>query len=397
MQYPKATYEIFICDSSGNRITAVNTADTNQFVSMTILRTVNQVGALTLQFSGGANQPSIMPYLERYGALRKDTIIEVWRSIGKQRSLFLDTIWFVRRVSRNINESGVQSIVITAYDTMYLLTSRLAVNIFAQQASNYVLTMTPAAMMTFLTSQAFSDNGFYGNRSIPNLTTQIYDFGYAYTDIATSVISIDVARKVLLETLQEISNMSIVNGDPMYFDIVASSAQSMMFQVFPYQRGLDRRTPQGDSPSIILGTNTGIIRDITATADWTEEITAVLPWGENGASNYYFVNDPQYPSSGVATPYSRREAVSEISNDTNTDVFWQALSVIQSQRGTWNISATLQDTNDFIFGRDWSYGDRLTLQAFGASFDTRISAVEVTVTGKQETIRLALTVSENMV
>jgi len=70
--------------------------------------------------------------------------------------------------------------------------------------------------------------------------------------------------------------------------------------------------------------------------------------------------------------------------------------LLQASRGTWNVSATLQDTSDFYYGRDWDFGDRIYLNAFGSILDTRINSLEVTVENKQESIRIALTVTEDM-
>lgn len=390
--YTNARYEIIICDSYGNRITNLATADTNQFISFNAVRSLGRRGALTIEFSGGDQQSAFFPLLERYGALRKDSIIEVWRITGKVRSLFLDTVWWVRQVTRRLTEQGIQSVSITAYDSMYLLESRLNINPYiAIQQSQLSLEGAPSFNMMYLVQQAFMPLALYGDRSIPNFATPVFSYNEPYS------ISIDVAKANLLESLNLLSDTSIQHNAPMYFDVVCSSASSMTFQVFPDQRGLDRRIGIGNAPGVIIGSNTGIVREMTTIADWSDEITAVFPWGQNGSTTNGFVTSPTFPIGIVSTPYSRRESISDAGTGDNNQTLDTAYGMIQSKRGSWNISCTLQDTADFVFGVDWGYGDRLFVNAFGAITDCRIQSIGVAMANKKETIQLALNVTENIV
>jgi len=171
----------------------------------------------------------------------------------------------------------------------------------------------------------------------------------------------------------------------------------MMFQVFPDQRGFDRRLGQGGGGGLILGSNTGIIREITTITDWTDEITSVFPWGANGSTVNRFVTNPLLPVPPISSPFARREAISDAGNGDNDETLSIAYSELQARRGSWNVSCTLQDTNDFVYGIDWGYGDRLYLNAFGTNVDCRIMGVEVEVANKQEVIRLSLNVTEEIV
>jgi hypothetical protein len=390
--YTNARYDIVICDSYGNRITSIATADTNQFVSFSAVRSLGRRGALTIEFSGGDQQSSFFPLLERFGALRKDSIIEVWRITGKVRSLLLDTVWWIRLVTRKISEQGIQSVSITAYDSIYLLESRININPnVAIQPAQYTLIGAPSFNMMYLVQQAFMPAALYGDRSVPNLATPVFSYNELYS------IKIDVAKANLLETLNLLSDTSIQHNAPMYFDIVCSSASSMMFSIFPDQRGLDRRIGIGNAPGVIIGSNTGIVREMTTIADWTDEVTAVFPWGQNGSTINGFLTSPTFPIGIVSTPYSRREAISDAGTGDNNQTVDTAYGLIQSSRGSWNVSCTLQDTADFIFGVDWGYGDRMFVNAFGAITDCRIQGIAIAVSDKKEVIQLALNVTENIV
>lgn len=402
MQYSNARYEVYICDSTGARVAPLNDADTNQFISMRIVRSLGVVGACTITFTGGAQQPSFLPLLERYGALKKDVILEIWRTSGRIRSLLLDTVWFVRTVTRSMNENGVITITIVAQDTLYLLSSRVCLDLYSLhpgEQNQLVYTGTISEIMSQLVYENNALSYAAYNRTIPNFRTDLVSFN-DLLDPAISPsgeISIDVTKRNLLEALQQLSNMSISYRIPIYFDVVASAADSFMFQLYPNQRGIDRRAIDGDGSAAIIGSTTGVIREITTTVDWTDEVTAIIPWGQNGSNTFGFVTDPIFPVTAFATPYSWREAVSDSSTNTSADAQQVAIGELNNRRGTWNISATLQETSDFLFGQNWSYGDRVYINAFGNIVDTRISAIEITVENKQEIIRIALSTTENVV
>ena len=396
MQYSNARYTLNLCDSFGNKVTELNTADTNQFIRFKAVRTVGSVGAVSIMFTGGSQEPAFLPLLQRFGLLRKDSIIEIWRTTGMISSLLLDTVWFVRNVSQKLSEAGVISIEITAFDTYYLLSGRICLDIASREQNQLVYTNVGISyLMNQLVEQnTISTNVLGSNRPISNMTVPftVYDTG-------NTNISIDVSKANLLSMLQQLQSISIMKQEPYYFDIVASSANSLMFQVFANQRGFDRRatTSDGDGRSAILSAQNGTLRELTAVADWSEEITAVLPWGNNGATALGFITDPTYAVAAFTTPYSWREAISEGANNNANDTVQAAYGMLQNSRGTWNISATIQDSSDFRYGRDWGFGDRININVFGAILDTRINSIEISVENKAEDIRIALAVTEELI
>ncbi len=395
MQYSNARYTLNLCDSFGNKISELNTADTNQFIEVKVVRTVSSVGAIKIVFSGGNQEPAFLPLLERFGLLRKDSIIELWRTTGSISSLFLNTIWFVRLIDKSVSEQGVVKIEITAFDTLYLLAGRLVLDTTARQQNQLVYNTYISNLMCQLVYDNTQVVSVWGNnRPIANL--EVGFVSYAPADIR---LQIDLSKANLLSALQQLSAISISNYVPFYFDIEATSANSMLFRVYPGQRGVDRRAVvgKGDGRSSVLSVSNGTIREMRMTADWSDEITAVLPWGNNGSAALGFIVDPEYQISAFATPQSWREAVSEGANNNVGDTVQAAYGMLQNSRGTWNISATIQDTGDFRYGRDWDYGDRINVNAFGAVLDTRINSIEVTLSSKSEDIRIALAVTEEMI
>lgn len=394
MQYSNARYSLVLCDSFGNPVGELNVADVNQFVSFSAVRSVGTVGAITITFSGGSQQPAFLPLLQRFGALRKDSIIEVWRTTGNIKSLLLDTVWYVRTIAQSLSQGGVITMKVVAFDNLFLLSGRLCLNNSTPQQNQLVYTLGIDNLMATLVYENTRTSPYFGpHRRIPNLIVPQLAFN------AGETISLDVSKANLLETLQQLMQTSIMQGTPIYYDIESSSASSHIFQIYTNQRGVDRRSgiSGGDGRSAVISTTSGVIRELIVIADWTDEVTAALPWGNNGASVSRFVTDPINQVTAYTTPYSWREAVSEAGNNNTTSADILAYALLQEKRGTWNVSATLQDTSDFLFGRDWGYGDRINIDAFGSILDTRINSIEITMENKQENIRIALAVTEQTI
>lgn len=394
MQYSNARYMIYLNDSFGNRVSELNVADVSQFIRFRAVRTVNNVGALTIRFTGGSQEPAFLPILERLGLLRKDSIIEIWRTTGMVPSLLLDMVWYVRSIQRMLSADGTITIELTAFDSLYLLAGRLCLDVTSRAQNQLIVEGRISEIMTELVFINARATAILGNaRRIPNLRVALQSFN---EDVS---INIDISKGNLLSVLQNLSEMSITKGVPVYFDIECNAANSMLFNIYANQRGVDRRTFQtgGDGRSSIINTNSGIIREMTMLADWTDEVTAVYPWGNNGTAALGFLTDPINQVSPYSTPFAWREAISEGGNTNSQETEFLAYSLLQNRRGTWNVSATLQDTSDFLYGRDWGFGDRIYINAFGAIMDTRINSVEFVVEEKQEIIRIALTVTEDMI
>lgn len=394
MQYSNARYMVYLKDSFGNQVAELNVADVSQFMRFRAVRTVNNVGALTIMFTGGSQEPAFLPILERLGLLRKDSIIEIWRTTGLVPSLLLDMVWFVRSIQRTLAADGTITIELTAFDALYLLAGRLCLDTTSRAQNQLIISGQISNLITelvYLNTRATTILGT--SRRIPNLRVALQSFNEPDT------VSLDISKSNLLAAIQNLSETSIVNGFPVYFDIECNASNSMLFNIYADQRGVDRRTFQtgGDGRSSIINTNSGIIREMTMIADWTDEITAVYPWGNNGTTALGFLTDPINQVSPYTTPNSWREAISESGNTNSTDTEYMAYGMLQNRRGTWNVSATLQDTSDFLYGRDWSFGDRININAFGAIMDTRINSVEFTVENKQEVIRIALAVTEDLI
>jgi hypothetical protein len=54
----------------------------------------------------------------------------------------------------------------------------------------------------------------------------------------------------------------------------------------------------------------------------------------------------------------------------------------------------IQDTPGTQYGKQWGWGDRVTVQVEGINYDARVDAVTVTVEGGKETITAAIRIDD---
>jgi Siphovirus ReqiPepy6 Gp37-like protein len=392
MIFPNARYEIFVCDSRGNIIAPFNIVDFNLFIELSVTRTVNEIGACYIRLSGGSNAISVLTFLARYNMLQKDTILAIYRTAGSQKSLLLDTVWFVRTIEQSRESTGSFVLKITAYDTNYLLASRIILNSSGSFYSEYISTVMTQLVKTNIGSSA-------SVRQMTNFSesNDLSEYGYKISHYSSDGVSYGYAN--LHSTLQELSNLTLQPTDvgeilyPIYFDTIAVNTNSFIFQLFPNQRGTDRRYTVGSSKGLLISDTFGQMQNVRFVSDWQDEKTSVTAvYKDNTSTQKVTIQDARRIAN---SPYSVREMYFSSQNDK---IVANANSILRdpSVYPQFTVYATLQDIPSFLFGVDWNYGDYITINAFGTQVDTRIHGISITVTNKTEQIDVSMQVSESI-
>ena len=403
MIFPNSKYEIFVCDAYGNVMSPFNGVDFNLFIELSITRGVGEVGACYLRISGGTSSSNILAIIARFGLLQKDSILAIYRTSGTKHALFLDTVWFVRTIEQYREATGSFVVKITAYDTNYLLSSRLTTNKEGGEVQFPYLDTYPSSIMYKLVRDNIGSGA--GNRQAFNFTETppLNPYGYSMEQISGNTDGYYAFYKNLYDAVKELSDMTVqpISLDqpaiPIYFDVVAVSPSSFVFTQFPQQRGSDRRYQVGSANPTILSDAQGQLRDIRFVADWKEEKTVIVPVTQNVVDNQNFVNSKfvidyrRFQN----TPYSRREL---LINPTTGNLESEGQTELRNPANfpTFAAYATLQDSPGFLYGVDWNYGDYFTINVFGTNVDARINAISATITSKSEQIDVSMQVSEEI-
>lgn len=353
------SYSIYLSDTFGNRL-----ADASNFLSLEYSRVVNNVSTLKLTMPGDFNMQFV---------INPDGRIEVWRKLDSGREyLDTDTIWLIKKVTQQIAASGLTSIVIEADTPLSLL----------REPGRFVNAYAGTAQAQYASAPA--------DDQIKQLARENIGSSASASRTLSSLISIDgdlslganvaksFAWRDCLKVMQEFADASTTAGVYVAFDMVCSSAQSMIFRTFTQQRGVDHRFPSGVNP-VLISPEMGNLGEVVFSQDYRDEVTWVTAGGKGDGTARLLATVQDLARQGVS-PFGLREYFQDATQyDTTTGLSAEADAVLRNGRVKTIFQGRLIDMPDSRYGVDWAWGDYVTAQAFGRLIDCRIDAVSVSV------------------
>ena len=354
-------WQPIINDAFGNRLLVPTDWETFDLTKAEV-----QVGVMHLVLPGH--------YAESWWA--HDRQIEIHHSLPTRPDyLFLDQLWFMRDW-RFTTRGGPDRWVITAYDLNYLLdapgrvvdhaadSAEASKTDFADDMAKAVVRENLGALVTDTT------------RDLSAYLTVQADFG------AAPSISKSFAHKSVLRTLQEICQSSRENGTYLTFDIPCTVQPSsgapfqMEFRTYTGQRGNDHRAP-GGSPPVNIGPDFGNLTDVTYSHSASKEVTRAIVGGKGvGAARVYARATDAARVGG--SPFGLREAFYDSFQDTTTPTA-EAEALLRAGIPTRRLTGTLSPTSGLIFDVNIGFGDFVTAQVKGQSFDAHLDQFSVKV------------------
>jgi hypothetical protein len=212
----------------------------------------------------------------------------------------------------------------------------------------------------------------------------------AYIDLApltgmgATLGGIETAWKTVLAVMQERALSSAQNGVYIAFDIVSPTPDTLAFRTFAQYRGVDHRFPTSQNP-VIFGGEFGNVGQATMRIDYGKEITYATAAGPGQGSGQ--MAGYAYDNTRIgASPFGRRMGYVTYSYPDQTALDNLASAAVRYGRARYVYRGRLLSTPDTRYGVHWGWGDFVTVQDFGKSFDCRVDAVTVTVEKNKETI-----------
>jgi hypothetical protein len=193
------------------------------------------------------------------------------------------------------------------------------------------------------------------------------------------------AWRRVLDVLQDIAAASAEQNVYLAFDIVSPTPDTLQFQTFIGARGVDRRLSVGVAP-VILSPETRTLLQPSIRYDFREEIVYAKAGGSGEGFGRLFGEYLDSSRAG-ASPFRRRERFVDARTTDDTDALNdEARSAVRQGRPRVIISGRIAQTPALRYGIEWTWGDYVTVQAFGRQVDARISAITVEITPDGETI-----------
>lgn len=299
-----------------------------------------------------------------------DLLMEIWRAPDSDSPLkwqctgFLRK-WRVRRLARNTDALLQGPTQVELLDRKIVAytggTSQ------AEKASNADDVMK-AIVRDNLAPNAGNDP--YGrDRNFTNFTVA--------ADVAEGpTITVEVEWENVLKALNDISNHSHAQNDPIYFDVVRTAPAAFQFRTYPGQLGLDRTSGPN---AITFGEDFGNMQDPVWEEDWTQERNIIYGGGQGVDADRTI--DPEKDVGRIyRTIWNRREAFQDARGESTTlGVARKAFARLVADRPRRRLSGRLLSVPGSLFDKDWGYGDRVRAEAFGHIFDGIPRSITVVV------------------
>jgi len=349
------SYEVWICDPLGNRLAFVD-----NLISLSAVRVVDNVGSVTLQLPGDFDQD----------LLQLDGMIEIWRSPYTAGSLRLETVGFMRYFSFEENSEGIQSITVGGPDQVDLLERRIVA--YAASSSQARKTDVLDDMMKAIVRENLGSLSTDTSRNLSALNFSV-EGDRTLGPSSTRAFS----WKNVLQTLQELSELSIELENPIYFDVVpviiSPTRIGFQFRTYQNQRGVDRTL--ADDP-LLFGVESGGLLEPSLSYDYRAEANYIYSGGQGSGSDRTVVEASDTARIG-ASPWNRRESFADARNE-NSEAGVTAVSQgkLEEAKPFVRFAGTLKDTPHLRFGLDWDLGDLIPVSHMGRQFNVQVTAVK---------------------
>ena len=191
-------------------------------------------------------------------------------------------------------------------------------------------------------------------------------------------------RNSILTVCQEIAADSANAGTYVAFDVTMPTIGTWLLQTFTGQRAIDRRVPGGKFP-LMVGPEFGNVAEVEIAYDYSDTSTFAYALGQDVGTRRGLGT-----AATIGTSYSiygRREVLVDARyTQTQAQLNSEARAALWERRPKQIMRARILDTPTCRYGIEWSWGDYVTVQAFGQSIDARIDAVSIRVENGIESI-----------
>lgn len=344
----------------------------DDYLALSYTRVTNGVGVLTLDLS---------PDIER-DLFRLDSRLGVWRQpAGGSLALDTETVWLVRRVRRTLDAKGERRLQVTAYSASELLARRIVA--YTAGSAQAAKTDYVDDMMKEIVAENLGGDATDADRDWSALLDVAADLG------AADSVSKAFAWRNVLTVLQELGE---ANG--VYFDVVSPTRGALEFRTYISQRGQDR-TLSSANP-LIVSPEMGNLATGDYAEDYSAEASCVYAGGQ-GVGADREVSEVEDATRIGASPFGRREAFADARGGaTGNSLDAEAAAALFAGRPRRLFAGKIADTPQCRYGLHWGWGDKVTAQFEGESFDCHVSAVKIAIASGRETIDAQLRAEESL-
>lgn len=194
------------------------------------------------------------------------------------------------------------------------------------------------------------------------------------------------ARQQVLDVLQDIADASANDDTPVWlgFDVALADVISglLEFRTYINQRGNDHRFP-GGNPPLLLSPEAGNLADVVTSTQY-RNVASYIYTGGAGVGDIRPIATASSAALIALSPFGRREKFVDGSQITDPDAL-QALAdaELQQARIAQTLTGRIVELPNTLRGVHWDYGDYMTANYQGVTFDCRVDKISVRLTAAQ--------------
>jgi len=365
------------------------------FYSLRVALAVNKPGTIKIELPSiycttrpGGFDPSLFSCDDRILIMRE---VDGVRSILGNTSFFLtdsysiqDSTGLRKTVIEGEAAIGLLSRYINAYDA-----DDLRSDIGDRPSDNAM-----KDIVDFNLGGAASSHAFAPGYAADPRRTYLFNNGYLTIQAQTGSIvnewSGDIENANVLEMLQRVAEYSFGEDEPLFFDLIQTTPfGNFEFQTFPNQRGTDRTQATGGVNTLTISPDTGAISEYELRFTCKDQLNRVYVGDKDGQGSgrgYTTVDDPDLTADQVTNPFVLRESFLAGSSNGPTDNRKDGQAELAAKAATVQLRGRLGETNNFVFGRDFDFGDRLDAAVEGAFITVFIDTVTIDLADGEEVI-----------
>ena len=363
---PWSQYDINLCSPIGVPVAVIDDASTLEYA-----RAVNTVGACTL----------IIPYTDRRWSLAcTDAILNIWRrdDLGTRRRP-MDTLWLLRKRKKSLGADGSLVMVLTFVDLMEVLTRRMIA--YPELSARANRTGPVDDVIRQIVRDNYTDIDYTDPYCLHQPGGNLGTWMNVESDAGAGATVLDASPfGNVLSTIQALAqSVWVTSRQYVAFDFEVQSLLSLDFRVYMGARGTDR-TQKGSKP-LTLSPESGTLGIVDYEEDWSTAATWVIVCGAGTGV------DQVFGTCAVAgSPNSPFGAIEYLETATTTSddsaLVQVATAAARQQRPTAQFTASIQQSAGFLYGRDFEFGDKLTVHFGQQALTARLDGLHVTVTGQ---------------
>jgi len=355
----ETTYEVWLCDQYGRRLTILD-----NLIQFDIVRVVNSVSYCSVMLPG--NFSSL--YQTSVGV---DYMIEFWRSPA-QGANYLESVFFIREITYEEDLKGNDQIILSGPDANDLLDRRIVA--YAAGSSYSDKTDYADDMMKEIVRENLGSSATDSDRNLTSL-----NFTVSGDVSGAPSITKGFSWRNVLVVLQDIANVSAENGTDLYFDVVpvviSSTEIGFDFRTYTDQPGQDR-TYDSNNP-VMFSKEWGNLSDPVLIFDYTSEANYIYGGGQGEGADRTISEQSDLTRIG-ASVWNRRERFADARNETTSNgVANAAEEILNEYRPLKRFTGYLLDTPQSRYGVDWFFGDKVEVSYRGIQMQGIVKALKI--------------------